>query len=321
MPERRQIDSGMTASARFSSDNPGPVSPQLAQLDKSIGNLVVNRFTYRIVRLLGRLARPAFAPVGVTVEVDDRTAPRCLIVRPDQRRGDGALMLLHGGGFVIGAPEDFLPKAAMFAARLGVPVICPAYRLAPEAPYPAALDDAFAAWQKTIAMAAALAIDPAKVVIGGYSAGAGLAACLAHRLRDQGGVQPAAQLLVYPMLDDRTAERRTLDKPRHRVWSNGNNRFAWSAYFGRQVRADSLEYAAAARRADLSGLPPAWLGVGTCDLFLDEVRDYQSRLSGAGVATTYEEVEGAIHGFDMDDNALGRAFTEAQIAFLQGYLA
>lgn len=320
MPEARTNDLSPVTGQRFSSGNPAPIDPALEQLDKKVGNLVVNRFTYRIVRLLGRLTRPTLVPGSVTVEQGAQTDPHIAIIRPLERCGDGALMLFHGGGFVLGEPADLFPKAALFAKRLGVPVLCPAYRLSPEAPYPAAIDDAYAAWQKTIAAAAARAIDPAKIVVGGYSAGAGLAASLIHRLRDEDGIQPAAQLLIYPMLDDRTAQRRAIDKPRHRVWSNRNNRFAWKSYLGPQARPEKLKYAAAARRVDLAGLPPAWLGVGTCDLFLDEVREYRSRLTAAGIGIVYEEIAGAIHGFDMDDNPLGHAFTEMQLDFVRRYV-
>lgn len=308
-------------SAQHSSANPGPVDPALSALDKRIGNLIVNRFTYRALRILGRLARPTFEPTKVTIE---QTA-RAVIVTPYLRSGSGALMLFHGGGFVLGEPADLIPKASIFAQALGVPVICPTYRLAPQSPYPAAIDDAFVAWQTAITGAAGMDLggdlDPTKIVLGGYSAGAGLAASLAHRLHDHGGIQPAAQMLVYPMLDDRTAERHALDAPRHRVWSNRNNRFAWSAYLGPGGGADSMPYAAAARRTDLSGLPPVWLGVGTCDLFLDEVREYRACLKAANVEVTYEEVAGAIHGFDMDHNPLGQRFTEAQLAFVRRFVS
>jgi acetyl esterase/lipase len=321
MPEAQIKDHGPAIGEDCSSDNPGPFDPVLAQLDKRIGNLVVNRFTYRIFRILGRLTRPAFHADGVTVEHDTQTGTHIAIIRPVERCGNGALMLFHGGGFVLGEPADLFQKAALFAKRLGVPVMCPAYRLAPEAPYPAGIDDAYSAWQKIIDAAAAMAIDPAKIVVGGYSAGAGLAASLIHRLRDEGGIQPAAQLLIYPMLDDRTAQRRAIDKPRHRVWSNRNNRFAWKSYLGPEARPEKLKYAAAARQADLAGLPPAWLGVGTCDLFLDEVREYRSRLAAAGTDVVYEEIAGAIHGFDMDDNTLGHAFTEMQLEFVRRYVS
>lgn len=304
------------AAVRHSSAAPASVAPELRRFDRKVGGLIVNRLTYRIIRMLGRLVRPDFDRTQVIVECDDSLLPSMTIVTPRERRGAGALLLWHGGGFVIGRPDDILPQAARFAHALGVPVICPAYRLAPEAPYPAAIDDCHAAWLRMIDACDTLAIDPQKVVVGGYSAGAGLAACLTHRLRDEDGPQPAAQLLIYPMLDDRTAARRSLDGQRHRVWSNRNNLFGWTAYIGRNPDAERLKYAAAARRNDLVGLPATWLGVGNCDLFLDEVRDYATRLLAAGVDMQYVEVDGAIHGFDMDDNVLGNAFTAAQLAFV-----
>lgn len=297
-----------------------PIAPELAALDKRLGKMVVNRFTYRLLRVLGRFLRPPFDPAGVSLAYDGEGIRRMAIVTPDARRGTGAVVLFHGGGFVFGRPEDILPKAAHFAKALGVPVFCPAYRLAPQDPFPAALDDAHAAWHRVLALAEGMGIDPARIAVGGYSAGGGLTANLVHRLHDEGGRQPAVQVLVYPMLDDRTAQDRALDTPRHSVWSNANNRFAWPAYLGGARDPQGLTYAVAARRADLAGLPPAWLGVGTCDLFLDEDRVYARRLREAGVPVSYEEVKGAIHAFDMDDNALARAFTAAQTEFLRPFV-
>lgn len=302
------------------SANPPPIAPELAALDKRLGKLVVNRFTYRLLRLLGRYVRPPFDPAGVSLLWDEAGGQRMAIITPDERKGEGALIMFHGGGFVFGRPEDIFPKAALFAKALGVPVICPAYRLAPQAPFPAALDDAHAAWHRVLARAAELAINPAKLVIGGYSAGGGLAANLVQRLHDEGGTQPAGQLLVYPMLDDRTAARRELDAVSHSIWRNTSNRFAWPAYLGGRDPA-TLPYAVAARRVDLSGLPPTWIGVGTCDLFLDEVRAYARRLEEAGVALSYDEVAGAIHAFDMDDNPLAHAFTALQTEWVRQRLA
>ena len=118
-----------------------------------------------------------------------------------------------------------MPAAADHARRLGVPVICPTYRLAPKAAAPTAIDDILAACHGLQTRARKMSTDPAKIVIGGGSAGGGLAAVLAHRLHNEGGTQPAAQVLINPMLDDRTAARRVLEKPRHRVWGNRNNLF------------------------------------------------------------------------------------------------
>ncbi len=286
-----------------------------------LGKLVVNRFTYRLLRWFGGMLRPRFDAAGVSLADVRAGRTQMTIITPPERRGTGAMILFHGGGFVFGARQDIFPKAAMLAKTLGVPVVCPSYGLAPQAPFPAALDDAHAAWHAVLARAGALGIDPTKIIVGGYSAGGGLTASLVQRLHDEGGVQPAAQLLVYPMLDASTAQRQELDTPRHSVWSNGNNRFAWDAYVGGRADPARTPYAVPALRNDLTGLPPAWIGVGTCDLFLDEDRAYAQRLATSGVPVIYEEVAGGIHAFDMDDNPLAKAFTASQIAFIGRYLS
>jgi len=163
-------------------------------------------------------------------------------------------------------------------------------------------------------------VDPNKIVIGGYSAGGGMAASLAQRIYDAGGIQPAAQLLVYPMLDDDTAANRSLDKPRHRLWSNANNLYGWSSYLGHAPGQPSAQYAVAARREDLSGLPPAFIAIGTPDLFLDESREYRQRLLDAGVDVTYVEIDGAMHGFDGEDTPLTKSFREAAAAFMRRFV-
>lgn len=185
---------------------------------------------------------------------------------------------------------------------------------------PAALDDCHAAWGWVQASLGAWGLSPAQVVIGGESAGGGLAASLTQRLRDEGGPQPAGQLLVYPMLDDRTAARRELDAVKHPIWNNFSNRTGWSAYLGHQPDADVVPaYAVPARRADLRGLPPAWLGVGLLDLFLEECRAYARRLQDAGVACELEEIPGAVHGFAViaPNAPITRDFVGAQVEFLR----
>ncbi len=202
-----------------------------------------------------------------------------------------ALLWIHGGGYVIGdaAQDDVLCRR--FARELGATVAAVNYRLAPEHPYPAPLEDCYSA----LAWLARLpAVDPARVAIGGASAGGGLAAALALLARDRREIPLAAQLLVYPMLDDRTVERTGLDNPGHRLWNQSSNRFGWRAYLGDADR----DRAVPARRDDLSGLPPAWLGVGTFDLFHDEDLAYAERLRAAGVPCEVMVVEGAFHGFD-----------------------
>ncbi len=214
-------------------------------------------------------------------------------------------------------------RCIAWARDLGLVVVSVDYRLAPEHPFPAALDDAQAAWTWLRGATSAVGVDPARLAVGGASAGGGLAACLAQRLRDEGAASPAAQLLVYPMLDDRTAARRELDADGYLVWSNRSNRAGWSAYLGRTPgAADVPDHAVAARSADLGGLPPAWIGVGSLDLFLEEDRAYAAGLEAAGVATELHEVPGAPHGFDAlaPDVPLARSFAASQAAFLHRHV-
>ncbi len=279
-----------------------PAADEFKQLDREAGALVVNRWTLKPMRgLLPRLdsrllGKPDMAGLWTT-EITN-VGQGMLAIRPQQRTARGAVLLIHGGGYVMGRPEDTLPRATEIARDVGVSVFCPRYRVSPEHPYPAALDDCHAAWSWLLDNAAEYDVDPSRIVIGGYSAGGGLAAALVQRISDEGGTQPSGQLLVYPMLDDRTADHRALDKPRHRVWSNANNLFGWTSYLAGAPGTNAGPYAVPARRDDLSGLPPAWVGVGTSDLFLDENREYARRIGESGGAVTYVEVDGAIHGFD-----------------------
>jgi acetyl esterase/lipase len=218
----------------------------------------------------------------------------------------------HGGGYVIGhaGQDDVLCRR--FARELNATVASVDYRLAPEHPYPAPLDDCYSALKW---LAALPSVDPARVAIGGASAGGGLAAALALLARDRAEVPLIAQLLVYPMLDDRTVERNGLDKPGHRLWNQSSNRFGWDAYLGDADR----DVAGPARREDLSGLPPAWLGVGSLDLFHDEDLAYAERLRAAGVPCEVEVVPGAFHGFDgiAPKAEVSQAFFRSQCALLR----
>lgn len=165
------------------------------------------------------------------------------------------------------------------------------YRLAPEHPYPAPLEDCYAAlrWLSVQGW-----IDPTRIAIGGASAGGGLTAALALLARDRGEVTPASQLLVYPMLDDRTSVRTDVDGTNLRMWNTESNRFGWDSYLDEADR----DVAVPGRRTDLAGVAPAWLGIGTADLFHDEDLVYAERLRAAGVPCEVEVVTGAFHGFD-----------------------
>ena len=217
---------------------------------------------------------------------------------------------------MIGNAEMDDQLCARFSKRLGITVAAVEYRLAPEHPYPAALQDCFSAltW-----LAGLPGVDPARVAIGGASAGGGLAAALALWARDRGssGFTPVFQLLVYPMLDDRSSL--TADKPGYRLWNTRANRFGWSAYLG----AADPRVAVPARRDDLGGLAPAWIGVGTNDLFHDEDLAYAERLKAAGVPCDVEVVPGAFHGFDVwsAKSPVAQRFFDSQCTALRAGLA
>lgn len=221
------------------------------------------------------------------------------IYTPGRDRTGAALLWIHGGGMVIGSAAQDDVFCADTARELGIVVVSTEYRLAPEFPFPAALDDCHAAWTWLQQSAEQLNIDKTRVAVGGQSAGGGLAAGLAQRIHDAGGVQPAAQWLFCPMLDDRTASRHELDTISHKVWDNRQNRFGWRAFLGAEPGADHVPaYAVPARRSDLQGLPTAWIGCGDIELFFDEDRTYAERLNRAGVACTLDVVPGAPHGFE-----------------------
>ena len=206
----------------------------------------------------------------------------------------GALLWVHGGGYVAGAAEHDHEACARFVRELGVVVVSVDYRLAPADPFPAALDDGATALRWLHAQADELGVDPARIAVGGESAGGGLAAALAQRAYDE-DVDVAFQLLVYPMLDDRTVLR--ADQPETLVWTSPSNRSGWTAYLGHPVRtSEERPYAAPARREDLTGLAPAWIGVGDADLFHDEDLAYAARLVAAGVPCELEVVPGMYHG-------------------------
>jgi acetyl esterase/lipase len=225
-----------------------------------------------------------------------------------------ALLWIHGGGYVMGTAQQDDALCRRFTRELGITVAAVDYRLAPEHPYPAALEDCYSAltW-----LAGLPAVDPTRIAIGGASAGGGLAAALALLARDRHEVTPTLQLLAYPMLDDRSGSGP--DNPNYRLWGPKSNRFGWSSYLG---NADP-QVAVPARQDNLSGLPPAWVGVGTNDLFHDEDVAYAERLTQAGVPCHLEVVQGAFHGFDLvvPKAPVSQAFFVSECASLRTALA
>lgn len=275
------------------------VAPELRHPLLRIPSSIANRFELRVARRVIDIERPIRPGVELREEhvpaAAGRPAVRVLVYdRPGRPRPSGALLWIHGGGLIMGAPEQYHDVCSRFVDEADVVVVSVDYRLAPEHPFPAGLDDCMAALGWLHDEADRLGIDPARVAVGGDSAGGGLAACVAQRAHDEGGPALCFQLLQYPMLDDRAAADRSR---RALVWSNRSNAWAWGAYLGHPAGADDdRPYASAARRTDLAGLPPAWIGIGDIDLFHPESIAYAERLRAAGVPCDLHVVPGMYHG-------------------------
>ena len=223
----------------------------------------------------------------------------------DAARPAPAVMHMHGGGFVMGTALMGDALYRRIAAEVGAVVVSVDYRLAPETRYPGQIEDCYAALRWLHDAAATLDVDPARIAVRGDSAGAGLAACLALMARDRGGPAICYQQLLGPMLDDRTGSTDAIHPVvGEYVWGRAANSFSWEALLGAPPGGqDTPPYAAAARAADLSGLPPSYVSSAGLDLFLEEDLSYAMRLVRAGVPTEVHVYPGAYHGFEFNTEA------------------
>ncbi len=249
-------------------------------------------------------AMGAFEPLGTTdaVERTDHVVPgeHPVPVRVHRPRGvEGPLpcvIAIHGGGMIMGTHTMDDSTFEAWCPQLGVMGVSVEYRLAPEHPYPAPLDDCERALLWAVEHADELGIDLDRLGVYGVSAGAGLAAGLAVRVRDDGGPRLAFQLLDTPMLDDRQITPSSTTDGLI-VWSKASNTFGWRSYLGDLYGGDVPAEAAPARTADVAGLPATYIGVGTADGFRDEAIGYAQRLAQAGVPVELHVYPGMPHGF------------------------
>jgi acetyl esterase/lipase len=269
--------------------------------------LTANSLTQRradLLKVSGAVPQPDLPDIAageIRVESAFGATPiRVLTYRPVKSDNPLPTILhIHGGGFVMGAPEMKDVENRLLASELGCAICSVDHRLAPEAPHPAPLEDIYSVFVWLHANARQLGLDPASIGIKGESGGGGFAAGVALYARDQKGPQFAFQHLIYPMIDDRTVVRKDLHPHVGEfVWTQENNYFGWRSLLGREPGDAGISpYAAAARAADVSGLPPTYISVGGLDLFLEENMAYADRLSRAGVSVEFHMYPRAYHGF------------------------
>ena len=235
-----------------------------------------------------------------------------------------AILHIHGGGYVMGSAATSVPALQPIAGQLDCVVISVEYRLAPETRFPGSLEDNYAALKWLHDNAASLGVDAGRIAVMGESAGGGHAVMLAIAARDRDEIPLVAQVLLYPMLDDRTGTSRNAPAPIGRyVWTPASNRFGWSSLLGKPAGSEPIpDGAVPARVSDLKGLPPAFIGLGSLDLFVNEDIEYASRLLQAGVATELVVLPGAYHAFDMlcPDAPLSRQLHAARLEMLRRHL-
>ena len=307
------------------------VHPALQRLAKRIPPITFSSRNLWLLRLMDKVLWNRKVPDDISIENiyiprhSDTSQIRLRIYRLKKAKNSSmpALLWLHGGGFILGKPEQDDPLCIQYVRELGINVVSVDYRIAPEHPFPAGLNDSYNALKWIYSNGSQLGMDANRIAIGGDSAGGGLAATLAQYAYDKKEIKPIFQLLIYPMLDDRSSMRTDLFNYDYLPWNQESNRFAWEAYLMKECGAtDAPPYSVPARRKDLSGLPPAWIGVGTLDLFHEEDVAYAQRLKNCRVPCELYVVPGAFHGFVMAGLQVKvvQDFRNSQIVALRKYL-
>lgn len=301
----------MTLSAELT---PPPFDPELGAALPAITEMMPAGLTAELIpaiRAGGLLGSPTDDDLrrGGRFAVEQRQVPgldgdpdiSLLILTPTAATGTlGCLYHTHGGGMIIGDNRTGVLDMLDWAEEFGLIVVSVEYRLAPETPHPGPINDCYAGLAWTAGHAAELGFDPGRLIVAGGSAGGGLAAALALMARDRGGPALAGQMLICPMLDDRNDTFSARQMAGLGIWDAEANNTGWTALLGAaQGGPDVSPYAAPARATDLSGLPPAFIDVGSAETFRDEDVAYASRIWQAGGHAELHVWPGGFHGFDV----------------------
>ncbi|WP_313469717.1 alpha/beta hydrolase [Lysinibacillus sp.] len=234
---------------------------------------------------------------------DDGSEMLVKIYEPAKRKQDKlpAMLWIHGGGFVMGHPDMDDVLCERFVQAANCVVVSIDYRLAPEHPYPAAIEDCYAGLVWMTNKEQSLGIDVRRVAIAGASGGGGLTVALALMARDKGGPSIIFQMPLYPMLDNRNETHSSYEIiDDHATWNRTNNMTAWRMYLGEEENINALSpHAVPSRAENLAGLPPTYICIGQLDLFRDETLDYVTRLAQAGVEVEFHLYPGSYHCFEV----------------------
>ncbi|MGW4755986.1 alpha/beta hydrolase [Streptomyces chartreusis] len=318
---------------------PPPFDPELAAALELIKDVISPGLTMdEIAEVRQGAGIQLLAELDLTMdgyfEVEDRAVPgpvgapeiSLLICRPASPVDAGprpVIYHVHGGGMIIGNNRVGVDAPLAWAKELDAVVVSVEYRLAPEHPHPAPIEDVYAGLEWTAAHAGEFGGDAGRIVVAGASAGGGLSAALALLARDRKGPELIGQMLMCPMLDDRNDSPSTYQMAGLGVWDRTANETGWTALLGeRRGGPDVSPYAAAARAEDLSGLPPAFLDVGSAETFRDEVVAYASRIWQAGGVAELHVWPGGFHGFDgfAPQAGVSRACRGAHVGWLRRLL-
>jgi acetyl esterase/lipase len=292
---------------------PPPFDPELAAALAVVAENLPAALTLDMIPAMRQgaiLARPSDDDLrrGGAFEVTERLVPRppgapdvsLLICRPTGASAPTpAVYHIHGGGMIMGDNRLGVTEMLDWAQELGLAVVSVEYRLAPEHPHPAPVEDCYAGLVWTASHADELGVDPDRILVVGASAGGGLAAAVALLARDRGGPVLFGQMLIYPMLDDRNDTPSAVQMAGLGIWDRTANETGWTALLGDERGGPNVSpYAAPARATDLSGLPSAFIDVGSAETFRDEDVAYASHIWQAGGKAELHVWPGAFHGFD-----------------------